>query len=104
MMTITDISELLNLLEIAYGKKNLYSESSKDNILKLWEVMFRDDDPVEVANAVKDCIATLQVPPKIADLKSRIAKQRTAGQMTEMEAWQMICQSIEKSYGRDDAN
>ena len=24
--------------------------------------------------------------------------------MTEMEAWQMICQSIEKSYGRDDAN
>ena len=103
-MTIQNIGEMLTLLEAAYGKNKVYAETTKDKILVLWETMFKDDDPAEVAVAVKDCIATLQFPPRVADIKTRIAKQRMAGKMTEMEAWSKIVNAIEHSYGKEDAD
>ena len=104
MMTIENIGEMLTLLESAYGKSKVYADAPKEKVLVLWETMFKDDDPAEVAIAVKDCIATLQFPPKIADIKSRIAKQRIAGQMTEMEAWARVVDAINHAYGKEDAD
>ena len=96
-MTIFNIGEMLTLLEAAYGKSKVYAESTKEDIMQLWETMFKDDDPAEVAVAVKDCIATLQFPPRIADIKSRIAQGRMAGQPTEMEAWALVYKAIMES-------
>ena len=59
MMTITDIGTMLQLLEANYGS-GMYKDTNRENVLNLWTVMFEDDDPKEVAYAVKDCIATLQ--------------------------------------------
>lgn len=103
MMTATDIGEMLDLLEGNYGKK-FSEEYDRGKVLNLWKVMFRDDNPVEVAIAVKDCIATLQFPPKVADIKARVAKQRMSGQMTEMEAWAKVVEAINRSYGKEDAD
>lgn len=102
MMTTKDIAALLTLLEANYGTA-LYRDTNRENVVKLWTVMFEADDPKEVGIAVKDCIATLQFPPKIADIKSRIANNRLAGQMTEMEAWAMIRDAVERSTSRDEA-
>lgn len=102
MMTVKDIGSMLQLLEAAYGNV-LYRDANRENVLHLWSVMFADDDPAEVGVAVKDCIATLQFPPKIADIKTRIANNRMAGQMTEMEVWAIIRDAVERSTSRDDA-
>lgn len=102
MMTVKDIGLMLQLLEANYGTA-LYKETNRENVLKLWTVMFEDDDPAEVGVAVKDCIATLQFPPKIADIKSRISRNRLAGQMTEMEAWALIRDGVERAVSREKA-
>ena len=103
MMTVQNIGEMLQLLEAAYGL-SLYKDVNRENVVKLWSVMFADDDPAEVGVAVKNCIATLQFPPKIADIKSRMAQNKMAGQMTEMEAWQIIRRAVEDSNSREKAS
>ena len=103
MMTVQNIGEMLQLLEAAYGL-SLYKDVNRENVVKLWSVMFADDDPAEVGIAVKNCIATLQFPPKIADIKSRMAQNKMAGQMTEMEVWQIIRRAVEDSNSREKAS
>ena len=105
MMTQNDIETVLDLLITAYGEKAYPVDDRKKmaKIANLWSVMFVDDEPAEVLTAVKDCIATLQFPPKVADIKSRIAQNRLSGQMTEMEAWMMIRNAVEDSNSREKA-
>ena len=104
MINRENIGEIFNLLSANYGEKMFPDDQKKmANVVNLWQVMFADDDPAEVLVAVKDCIATLQFPPKIADIKSRISQNRT-GQMTEMDAWSKIVEAINRSYSKDDAN
>ena len=95
MITRENIGEIFNLLSANYGEKMFPDDAKKmANVVNLWQVMFADDEPAEVLVAVKDCIASLQFPPKIADIKSRISQNRMAGQMTEMEAWTMVYKAI----------
>ena len=105
MMTQNDIENVLDLLMTAYGEKSYPVDDQKKmaKIANLWSVMFVDDEPAEVLTAVKDCIATLQFPPKVADIKSRIAQNRLSGQMTEMEAWLLIRKAVEDANSREKA-
>ena len=103
MMTVKDIGLMLDLLEANFGAA-MYKDTNRPAVVKLWSAMFADDDPSEVAIAVKDCIATLRFPPKIADIKSRMAQTRMQGQMTEMEAWQIIRAAVEEAYSYERAD
>lgn len=104
MITKQNIADMMDLLVAAYGDKAFPSEPQKmAKVVNLWTVMFEHDDPREVLVAVKDCIATLQFPPKIADIKQRISANRLAGQMTEMEAWAIIRDAVERSTSREEA-
>ena len=96
MITSKDTNMMIDLIVSAYGDKAFPVDDPKKlaKVMNLWSVMFQDDDPAEVLIAVKDCIATLQFPPKIADIKSRIAQSRMAGQPTEMEAWTMVYKAV----------
>lgn len=102
MMTVKDIGMMLELMESAYGNA-FYKETSREKVVKLWSVMFVDDDPVEVGVAVKDCIATLTFPPRIADIKGRIAQNRLSGQMTEIEAWTLVCKAVDEANSNAEA-
>lgn len=105
MINSKNIGEMMNLIKSAYGDKSFSEEPEKiKNVVNLWTVMFQDDEPLEVLIAVKNCIATLQYPPRIADIKSRIATNRLNGQMTEMEAWVKIRKAVEKSNDGSSAN
>ena len=106
MITIKDTNMLIDLIVSAYGDKAFPVDDPKKlaKVMNLWSVMFQDDEPREVLLAVKNCIATLQFPPKIADIKARISQSRMAGQMTEMEAWQKIREAVNNSNSRSDAN
>ena len=106
MITNQDITQIMDLLIAAYGDK-AYPIDSPQKMAKtanLWSVMLQDDEPREVLLAVKNCIATLSFPPKIADIKSRIAQSRMAGQMTEMEAWSSIRDAVRSAKNRTEAN
>ena len=104
-MNKENISQMMDLLVAAYGEKayNADSPEKMAKVMNQWTVMFKDDDPGEVLIAVKDCIATLQFAPKIADIKSRISQNRMAGQPTEMEAWAMVYKSVMESDGMNKA-
>ena len=105
MITGKDISTMMDLLVSAYGEKSFPTEPKQmTQVANLWSVMFKDDEPEEVLLAVKNCIATLSFPPKVADIKSRIAQSRMAGQMTEMEAWSAIRDAVRSARNRTDAN
>ena len=104
MITKQNIADMMDLLVAAYGDKAFPSEPQKmAKVVNLWTIMFEHDDPREVLVAVKDCIATLQFPPKIADIKTRIAQNRLAGQMTEMEMWALVRRAVEDSTSREKA-
>lgn len=104
MITGKDISTMMDLLVSAYGEKSFPTDPKQmTQVANLWSVMFKDDEPEEVLLAVKNCIATLSFPPRIADIKSRIAQSRTK-QMTEMEAWSAIREAVRNSSSRTDAN
>lgn len=105
MITRENIADMMDLLLAAYGDKAFPIDDPEKmtKIVNLWAVMFTDDDPSEVLIAVKDCIATLQFPPKIADIKKRIADNRLEGQMTEMEAWALIRHAVENANSREKA-
>ena len=102
-MTKEEIIKVLSLLEIAYGPKKFYADTNKEAVVYLWSVMFREDDATEVNRAVVNCISTLQFAPTIADIKTRIAEARMAGQMTEMEAWDLIRKASEYSNSREES-
>ena len=105
MITGDDINTIMDLLVSAYGEKAypLDDPNQMAKMSNLWTVMFEDDSPADVLKAVKNCIATLQFPPKIADIKQRIAKAKLSGQMTDTEAWQMVTKAIEDATGYNDA-
>lgn len=105
MITGKDISTMMDLLVAAYGDKSFPTEPKQmAQVANLWSVMFKDDEPEEVLLAVKNCIATLSFPPRIADIKSRIAQSRMEGQLTEMEAWHVIRNAVREASNRTDAN
>lgn len=105
MITDSDMEKILDLLVTAYGEKSYGLDDVRKmaKIKNLWSVMFADDEPIEVLTAVKDCIATLQFAPKIADIKSRIAQNRLSGQLTEAEVWELIRKAVENSTSREEA-
>lgn len=105
MITGKDMGEIIDLLTAAYGDKAFPVDDPKKmaKVVNLWSVMFQDDSPEEVLISVKDCIATLQFAPKIADIKSRISANRLSGQMTEMEAWSFIRRAVEDANSREKA-
>ena len=105
MISDKDITQIMDLLIAAYGEK-AYPTDPKQmiKVANLWSVMFQDDEPKEVLLAVKNCIATLSFPPRVADIKSRIAQSRLDGQMTEMEAWSEVRKAVNDSGTYSDAN
>ena len=94
-MTANEIFKILNILEAAY--KNFYSGSNKENVIALWSVMFRDDDPRQVEEAVYACISANKFPPTIAEVREKMTLLERGNEMSEMEAWSMVKQAAEHS-------
>lgn len=105
MITKQNISDLLDLLVTAYGEKAYPTDNPEKmkSVFNLWATMFAEDDPVDVAIAVKDCIATMEYPPRIANIRKRIAGRKMQGQMTAVEAFQEISKAVNECYDRESS-
>lgn len=100
--TIDDIKMCLKMLTANFGE-DFYKGTSEEDVLALWAVDFRDEDPKALKRAVMNCIDTLTFKPRIADIRKRIGKSATKGQLTAVEAFQEISKAVAKGYDRDSA-
>ena len=102
MITVQDIGSMLQMLEANYGAK-FYDGVPKENVVMTWASQFRDDDPRLVMQGVRNCINTMPYKPTIADIRQRMSANRMKGQMTSMEAFNVITKAVDKSYDRESA-
>ena len=100
-MTKQELIAVMERLEEYY--RNFYSGGDKQRVLDAWYPMFRDDDASEVNRAVVAYICTEKFAPTVAGIKTIMAENRMAGQMTEMQAWQKIRDAVDFSTNRDEA-
>ena len=100
-MTENEMAMVLTRLEEYY--RNFYSGSEKTRVFNAWYTMFRDDDVAEVNRAVIVHICTDKFAPTVASIKTIMAENRMAGQMTEMQAWGAIRDAVDYSTNRDEA-
>ena len=100
-MTPKELGIVMDRLEKYY--RNYYAGADKKEVFTAWFEMFKDDDPAEVNRAVVAYICTNTFPPTVAGIKTLMAENRMAGQMTEMQAWQKIRDAVDFSTNRDEA-
>ena len=101
-MTVKDIGVMLELLEANYGQK-FYDGVNKENVVRLWAMMFKDDDQNEVLQAVINCVNTMTYKPTIADIRKRMAQAKMGGQLTATEAFQLIHKAVNSIYDKESA-
>lgn len=95
---------ILSILKTAYPSfyKNMEEEEAYKTI-ELWGMMFQDDNPKVVVEAVKALITVLRFPPTIADVKEKISLITQPKSISEMEAWALVLKGIKKStYHADE--
>lgn len=99
-MNMRDTLTIMAVLQEAYPR--YYANKSKDEALsaaKLWQNLFAEDSPDEVAAAVKAFIATDSkgFPPVIGQIKERLAKIKAPDMPDEAQAWEMVSRAIGRS-------
>ena len=95
-MNLKESKTILTILQAAFPA---FYKGVPDNellkIIKLWQIMFADDDYEIVSKAVKALIATKveNFPPTIGAVKEQIEKIKSPQQMSELEAWSLVCKA-----------
>lgn len=97
MIEIKTIGGVLDSLKSAYPQ--FYAKQTDDdrkNAIKLWSVIFADDDDKLLYSAVYSYIATDNrgYPPAPGQIKSMLAKLVQGEQITELEAWSNVRRAL----------
>jgi hypothetical protein len=92
---------VLERLEEYY--RNFYAGTDRERVLNAWWPMFADDPAEEVTRAVVAYICTEKFAPTVSGIKTIMAENRMAGQMTEIQAWGRIRKAIDKADDRYNA-
>lgn len=95
-MNKQESATLLAVLKVAYP--SFYAKQSEQDIraaVALYAELFADDDPREVAAAVKSLIAsrTSTFPPVIGEIKAKLGEIRQPDRMQTQEAWALTCKA-----------
>ena len=103
-MTRQEVLMLMGTLRVAYPQYYARQSPEEANAaVGLWQMMFAEDDAQLVSAAVKAFIATdaKGFPPAIGQIKDKLDKLKAeagGGEMTAMEAWQVVRRAIGNSY------
>lgn len=95
-----DRAETIKILSVLRGAyPQFYRDTSRqeaERVVGLWENMFREDEYMLVAAAVKALIAgdTKGFPPVIGQVKEYIRRLTTPEEMSEQEAWALVSKAI----------
>lgn len=102
-MSRSDILKIMAVLRGAFPQfyRNISRQEAEDTVA-LWEDMFRDDDPVVVAAAVKAYIEADEsgFPPSIGQIKGKVRRITKPKELSEGEAWSLVAKAVRNSlYG-----
>lgn len=99
-MTIQEVGEVLDVLEVAYPQ--FYAKQGDDKRYKaslLWAAQFADAEARLVVAAVQAYISNENpFPPSIGKIKGWIYRLSHPCKMTEMEAWALVSKAIRNGY------
>ena len=96
-----EILMMLSLLKTAYPSfyKNIVKEEAEE-VIKLYELMFSDENFEIVLLAVKELIKTFKYPPTIADINEKIYQLKNIENKSNSELWDSLLKAIRNgSYG-----
>ena len=96
-MIIKSIGDVMEVLEAAYPKHYQgQNDEQRAKTIKLWAVMFVDDELAVVGAAVKAFIVTDSkgFPPSIGQIKNKMADLVRGDEMSEYEAWNLVKEAI----------
>lgn len=98
-MTKKDMIGILAIIETAYPntKRN---EQQRIEAVNLWTSLFAEDDPKDVAQAVRFYLVNdaTGFPPSIGAIKARMAQLRAPAIMGEVEAWGLVSKACRNGY------
>lgn len=98
-MQSIDMVGVLAIIETAYPNIKR-TEQQRIEAAKLWASLFADDDPQDVAQAVRAYIVgdTTGFPPSIGQIKQRITAMHKPAIMSEVEAWGLVSKACRNGY------
>lgn len=100
-MNRQDTLGIMAVIQAAYPNfyKGMNAKNAED-IVSLWTEMLSEYPAAEVAMAVKSLIATdtKGFPPHIGAVIDHIQKNRSGGELTELEAWSYVERATRRSY------
>lgn len=99
-MDRADVLGIMAVLKAAYP--NYYkgmSRADAESVVGLWVDMFSENNPAQVAAAVKALIATDEkgFPPHIGAVKTKLRQITEAPQMEPQEAWGLVWKAVQRS-------
>lgn len=102
-MSRSDVLKIMAVLRGAFPQfyRNISRNEAEDTV-SLWEDMFRDDDFVIVAAAVKAYIEADEsgFPPTIGHIKGKVRSITKPKELNEGEAWSLVAKAVRNSlYG-----
>lgn len=100
-MNRSQILSMLTILKNAYPNfyKNISTKEAEE-IVTLYEMMFKDDDANLVLIALKEVISTSEYPPAIATIKNKMYSLTHIEEETNMELWDKLLKAIRNgTYG-----
>ena len=100
-MTTEEIRNVLAILKQAYPSsfKDISEEDARGTI-KLWKLMFENEDPSMVNAAVISLIATRTVgyTPTIGEICQKLRELKQPSARTEQDAWSLVSRACRNGY------
>lgn len=98
-MTKKDMMGILAIIETAYPNTKR-SEQQRIEAVNLWTSLFADDDPKDVAQAVRLYLVSdvTGFPPSIGAIKAKIVQLHAPQIMGEVEAWGLVSKACRNGY------
>lgn len=94
-MTRDDTIRIFGIVVAAYPAHDKFLDEKHIKMaVDVWADVFIDDDPRQVAMAVKAHICTSKWPPSIAEIRERMASLSSQDTLSEMEAWALVRKAI----------
>ena len=90
---------IMAIIETAYPTIKR-TEQQRIEAVNLWSSLFADDDPLDVAQAVRGFIVgdTTGFPPSIGQIKARLAQMKKPQALSEVEAWGLVSKACQNGY------
>lgn len=101
-MNKIETTKILAVLKAFYPNFYKDVDTEFENVVVLWNDMFKDCDYKLVAIAIKELVNTFQYPPTIADIKNKMYELTNVNDISSTDLWDKLLKAIRNgNYGAE---